>query len=268
MDLGNIKILSVYPHQFDDANTASDSLMNVLSQQTAGQFTRLTPNAFIYTSHDDGTNMPCCHMVLSTDGSHFVSGLDSSLIVPPATDDQADNEDNAEPDNENESCEDSSCGADESLNSSVDDAEDDTEIGKTDVESQPSVPVGVGIVIVPSDRLSGDVMPTTLTTPQNVMVDESKCDDDKDARCKDDSMDESCKNKQPVFESVSSEIEHVMENLEEASKLVENAITKKYGGTVVRHDGTTFTHVRPSGVIDKVVTKPKTHTVYSHRISN
>lgn len=241
MDLSNIKIISMYPHTLDDDAQASDSLMNTIAPQINGQLTRLTPHAFIYMSHSDD-NTPCCHLVVSANGNHYVGGLDSTLNSPVSQEEPEENENES---NETENDDESNEG---------DDNEDESEGQVASV--QPS-----GDDSVTSDQsLISPVIPTTLTVPGEIMSETCGKGDDKD------DMNEGCG--KPVVESVTSDIDHMMEDLEGASTIMENAMKRKYGGTIVRHTPTSFTHIRSNGIVDRITTKPKSHSVYTHRISN
>lgn len=67
-------------------------------------------------------------------------------------------------------------------------------------------------------------------------------------------------------QSVSTVIPHTNSDQNAASALIEQAMIKKYSGTVVRHSPTAFTHVRGNGTVDRVNTNKGNHAISSHMI--
>lgn len=67
-------------------------------------------------------------------------------------------------------------------------------------------------------------------------------------------------------QSVNAVIPHTNSDQNAASALIEQAMIKKYSGTVVRHSPTAFTHVRSNGTVDRVNTNGSNHAISSHMI--
>lgn len=67
-------------------------------------------------------------------------------------------------------------------------------------------------------------------------------------------------------QSVNTVIPHTNSDQNAASALIEQAMVKKYSGTVVRHSPTAFTHVRSNGTVDRVNTDKGNHAISSHMI--
>lgn len=67
-------------------------------------------------------------------------------------------------------------------------------------------------------------------------------------------------------QSVNSVIPYTDSDHTKASALIEQAMRKKYSGTVIRHSPSAFTHVRGNGTIDRVNTNNGNHMISSHII--
>ena len=67
-------------------------------------------------------------------------------------------------------------------------------------------------------------------------------------------------------QSVNSVIPYTDSDHTKASALIEQAMRKKYSGTVIRHSPSAFTHVRSNGTIDRVNTNDGNHMISSHII--
>lgn len=67
-------------------------------------------------------------------------------------------------------------------------------------------------------------------------------------------------------QSVNSVIPYTDTDHTKASALIEQAMRKKYSGTVIRHSPSAFTHVRSNGTIDRVNTNDGNHMISSHII--
>ncbi len=251
MDLSNAILTSVYPHGMGDANNASSTLMGNMADQVSGKLVRISPNAFIYmtTETDDGGNStPSCHLIFSTDSDHYVGGISTDCSdkndcdVEKTDDDQDDNillgdatpmDDTEDTDDNDNNCCDSSLAP-------VDQTDDNIL-----VNPQPSddLAQAVSEPIVTTLAPAVDVVNDQNDMIQTGLVNESdKCDDDSDKRCKDSSLDESAYIEYP----------HQVENLDEAIQQISTALTNRYGGTIILHEGHCLTHVRKDGLVDKV----------------
>lgn len=67
------------------------------------------------------------------------------------------------------------------------------------------------------------------------------------------------------LKSVCSILPLTSNDLIKESKDVEGRIQSKYEGQVLRHNDTMFTHIRPDGTIDRVITDEKGHNCTSYK---
>lgn len=267
MDFNNTVLTSVYPHDCGDSCSASDSLMNSISNQAQGQLVRISPNAFIYMTiepNDDGVDCPTCHMVVSTDTDHYVGGIGAD--TSPAEDDTDDGSmimplDDVAPydpdgDGDDDSSDDTNQDTDQDIASGVIPA-------PTDLSSSMVVSPE------PNDDIAG-VLDTPIVTTlapavdvvndQNDMLnselDEAKCNDEKDKGCKDSKLDETAYVEYP----------HTNTNLDEAIQQISTALTNRYGGSITLHEGHCLTHVRKDGLVDRVTAVDGKYMIRTHKL--
>jgi len=284
MDLTNAILSSVYPHQQGNATDASNTLMgNMVDNQLNGHLVRISPNAFIYLSNDtddDGNTCPSCHIVVSTDSDHYVGGLSTDIPVNQS-------DDNITPNPEPVS--DNGCDGDTSeqdANSVVlpvgeivpfvengqddtnNDTDNDLDIADlvSDAQPAPTVDDNIDVQPAPDADIAAAIdtpIDTTMAPAVDVVNDqndmiktelEEKCDDDESH--KDSKLDESAYIEYP----------HQVENLDEALQQISTALTNRYGGSIILHEGHCLTHVRKDGLVDKVQAVQGKYKIRTHKL--
>lgn len=136
-----------------------------------------------------------------------------------------------------------------------------------------------GMEIDPKDNseVVPDDISSTMTTPETVMntveqptntVEQPTSDV---AECSSSVMEnpiseepQQVVSEEPMVETVEAVMEHSGDMQMESMRL-EGAIQRKYQGVISRQSPTSFTHVRPDGVVDHINTHNNMHIIRSHR---
>lgn len=211
MIIENMKLNTVYHHNFNNAELASTRLMEDLSYKTTnGQFIRIAPNVFLYVSSEEGK----CNLIAATPLHYFYSNLDTDDIDNETKDSSL--HDSIDTDN-------STCDDTDDLNTSV---------------------------LIDNENNTAMNLNQNIDLAHNAIIDNNV-----------DDIQQNPINSVNVLIPLSCN-SNVLEN---ESKDIENKIVNKYNGKVFRHNDLMFTHIRPDGIIDRVLTDESGHNCTSFK---
>lgn len=214
MIIENMKINTVYHHNFNNAELATTRLMEDLSYKTTnGQFIRIAPNVFLYVSSEEGK----CNLIAATPLHYFYSNLDT------------DNNDESDV---------NSIKLDDNVNE-----DDDNEIENDSDDLNTSV-------LIDNENNTAMNLNQNIDLAHNAIIDNNV-----------DDIQQNPINSVNVLIPLSCN-SNVLEN---ESKDIENKIVNKYNGKVFRHNDLMFTHIRPDGIIDRVLTDESGHNCTSFK---
>ncbi len=215
MIIENMKINTVYHHNFNNAELASTRLMEDLSYKTTnGQFIRIAPNVFLYVSSEEGK----CNLIAATPLHYFYSNLDT--------------------DNNDIEGDVNSTKLDDNVNE-----DDDNEIENDSDDLNTSV-------LIDNENNTAMKLNQNIDLAHNAIIDNNV-----------DDIQQNPINSVNVLIPLSCN-SNVLEN---ESKDIENKIVNKYNGKVFRHNDLMFTHIRPDGIIDRVLTDESGHNCTSFK---
>lgn len=245
MIIENMKLNTVYHHNFNNAELASTRLMEDLSSKTTnGQFIRIAPNVFLYVSSEEGK----CNLIAATPLHYFYSNLDTDNNDVESNDEGDVNstklDDNVNEDDDNEIENDSDDIDNETKDSSLHDSIDTDNSTCDDTDDLNTS------VLIDNENNTAMNLNQNIDLAHNAIIDNNV-----------DDIQQNPINSVNVLIPLSCN-SNVLEN---ESKDIENKIVNKYNGKVFRHNDLMFTHIRPDGIIDRVLTDESGHNCTSFK---
>lgn len=240
MIIENMKINTVYHHNFNNAELATTRLMEDLSYKTTnGQFIRIAPNVFLYVSSEEGK----CNLIAATPLHYFYSNLDTDNNDIEGDVNSTKLDDNVNEDDDNEIENDSDDIDNETKDSSLHDSID-TDNSTCDNTND------LNTSVLMYNKNNTDInLNQNIDLAHNAIIDNT------------DDIQQNPINSVNVLIPLSCN-SNILEN---ESKDIENKIVNKYNGKVFRHNDLMFTHIRPDGIIDRVLTDESGHNCTSFK---